>query len=145
MAAIKRETYPLLRDHNGNVLSWKVDKIPKTSPLEGEALTAKKGFEEACRKGLSSIILEGHSLNVIQAIKAYPKRVEWRIFEDIVDIHSLLHQFQQSKTSHVSRDANLVEHRLARWAASEFSSEGTPRYSEHISLLSWLFSGADPP
>ncbi|KAB1219878.1 hypothetical protein CJ030_MR3G009520 [Morella rubra] len=69
-------TTAILRDHNGNVLSWKVYKIPKTSPLEGEALAAKKGFEEACRKGLSSIMLQGDSLNVIQAIKAYPTRVE---------------------------------------------------------------------
>ncbi|KAB1221853.1 hypothetical protein CJ030_MR2G003997 [Morella rubra] len=58
-----------------------------------------------------------------------------RIHEDIGDIYNLLLKFQQSKFSHIPRDANSVAHQLARWTASKFSSGGTPPAPDHNTLV----------
>lgn len=78
---------------------------------------------------------------VIKAIRSWPKISEQRILSLVQEIHDMGSRLHSWQASHVHRDANSLVHHLARWAAAEFSSIGTPSSCEHSLDLSWLYAG----
>lgn len=97
-----------------------VKKIDGICPLKGEMQAAMLGLEEAYRRGIENIILERDSETVIKAIQCYPKRVEWRIHDEVGGMLQLFKHCRNWNVNHVPRDANSLAHHLARRAASNF-------------------------
>jgi ribonuclease HI len=81
-------------------------------PVVGEALAALHTVEFCRHNGFSSIVLEGDSLLVVQAINN--TGVNWsRIGFIIDDIRNILKGFQWWKICHTKRQGNRVAHTLA--------------------------------
>lgn len=81
-AAIRQDfsaTVAVSRDSHGRVVHAAVGRVDCSKPTEGEAEALKLGIGEALKRGFISVILEGDSLRVMEAINAFPKKVDWRI------------------------------------------------------------------
>lgn len=113
------------------MLHSEAKRILGSDPEVGEAKAMKLGMVEAVKQGASSIIMEGDSKGVVYAITHFPRRVNWRIHTIVGEIHGWLTQVNEWKYQHTRRGANNAAHCLARWAASEASSVGSPFVFEH--------------
>lgn len=71
--------------------------------------------------------MEGDTIVVINPIHFYLRR-RWRIHNQMENIHGDLRRIPHWKVNHVNRDANMMEHHLAHWAAFKIRSGGHPFY-----------------
>lgn len=67
-----------------------------------------------------AVIVEGDALEVIDALKAFPRRTNWRIHNAIMEIYGLFRQLEYWKRQHTKRGSNMSRC-LSRWATSEFN------------------------
>ena len=93
-------------------------------PLLAEAKAALLAVRKAFEVGFHSIVLEGDSLLVIQAIQNLPSAQIWTIDSVIFDIQSLLAKFSFWNASHACRELNTAAYSIARWALS-YNCSGT--------------------
>ena len=106
------------RDHRARVLFiWTVvhDLI---DPLLAEAKAALLAVRKAFEVGFHSIVLEGESLLVIQAIQNLLSAQIWTIDSVIFDIQSLLAKISFWYASHAYMELNTTAHSIARWTLS---------------------------
>jgi ribonuclease HI len=84
-------------------------------PTTAEVMAAWQMVEICVRLGFSEIILEGDSMEVVQALNQEDS--SWGRYGFFInDAKILLQQVQHWKVSHVKRTANEVAHRLAKYA-----------------------------
>ncbi|KAB1227615.1 hypothetical protein CJ030_MR1G002132 [Morella rubra] len=69
----------VVNNSNGDVLHAAVEKISNSDPTKGEPEAARLGTMEATRHGHKNIILEGDFQKVIDELKNFPRRTDWRI------------------------------------------------------------------
>uniref|UniRef100_A0A2N9HPK1 Reverse transcriptase domain-containing protein n=1 Tax=Fagus sylvatica TaxID=28930 RepID=A0A2N9HPK1_FAGSY len=112
------------RDHKAKVLFIWSAVHDLIDPLLAEAKAALLAVNKAFEAGFQSIVLEGDSLLVIQAIQNLPSTQIWTIDSVIFDIQSLLAKFSFWNASHAYRELNIVAHSIARWALS-YNCSGT--------------------
>lgn len=80
-----------------------------------EALVALSGLHMIFHLGISGLILEGDSLNVMEAVKS--RALSFSTLEPLIqEIHHLLTHFKDFELSHVGRLGNEAAHLLARYA-----------------------------
>lgn len=58
-------------------------KMYEMEPVEAKAAAALFGIMEAHKRGFHDIIIEDSSTIVTNAIRSYPRQVEWKIHETI--------------------------------------------------------------
>jgi ribonuclease HI len=104
----------IIRDHNGHVQAAKCMRINGAqTPVVGEALAAVAAMEFGKEQGMSDIILEGDSLQVVLAIKEEGPNLQ--IYGHIVDdVKLLLNSCRSWMVGHVRREANRAAHGLAK-------------------------------
>lgn len=106
----------IIRDHHGFVIAAQCKKIPIIQePVMVEA-TAAREVVEFCRDvGIQDVIMEGDSLQVVQAFE--DPGVNFRPFGQVVeeDAKSILGKLRSWKINHVKRDANMAAHTLAKF------------------------------
>ena len=122
------------RDHKAKVLFIWSAVHDLIDPLLAEAKTALLAVNKAFEAGFQSIVLEGDSLLVIQAIQNLPSTQIWTIDSVIFDIQSLLAKFSFWNASHAYRELNIVAHSIARWALS-YNCSGTFPISAILSTV----------
>lgn len=66
--------------------------------------------------GLHNVIVEGDSLNVVNAINGDGRSIEWQGRQDILECRKLLVASSFWYVYHVSRCRNGAAHNLAKWA-----------------------------
>ena len=119
----------IFRDSNGKCISWKGEKIGKTTILVAETIALRNAIIEAKRLNFSQVHLEGDNSTVIEAVqgsRSYP----WEIERLICDIQMCLRSFDTWKISHEFREAN----RAADCIAKAFNSL-TPTSSNFLCNL----------
>lgn len=116
----------VLRNERGEEIHHAMEKRPTEEATVGEAKAARLGVSEALKKGYKKIILEGDSLQVRNAIKGFPRRMDWNIHNIISDTDGKLQQLDEWKVGHIRSGVNNVVHCPAHWALSEFSSGSNP-------------------
>ncbi|KAB1220323.1 hypothetical protein CJ030_MR3G019069 [Morella rubra] len=114
----------ILRDSQGQIVGVCVNQTQVDEPLKGEAFAAPTGVDEAIRRGFKDIIVEGDSLQLIDSLRKFPARVDWRIFSRVNDIVRSLSRLDSFSFQFVNRGANEEAHHLARWAISVIMSGG---------------------
>jgi ribonuclease HI len=102
------------RDQMAKLLFIWTDLIKLDDPLMAEANAALLATRKATEVGFQSVIVEGDSLKVIQAIQGIPEVYIWSIDNVIFDIRSLLSKLSFWNASHVFRELNTVAHSVAR-------------------------------
>ena len=102
------------KDHRARVLFIWITMHDLTDPLLAEAKAALLAVRKAFEAGSHSIVLEGDSLLVIQAIQNLPLAQLWTIDSVIFDIQSLLANFSFWYASHACRELNTAAHSIAR-------------------------------
>lgn len=80
----------ICRDSSGQVVHAAVRRVACSESTERKAEALKLGIGEALKKGFTSVILEGDSLSVMEAVKAFPLKVDWHVHNIIQEIHALL-------------------------------------------------------
>ncbi len=80
-----------------------------------EASAALLASRKAGDMGFPSVILEGDSLKVIQAIQGIPDTQNRSIDNVIFDIRSILSKLSFWSASNVFRELNSAAHSIARW------------------------------
>lgn len=102
------------RDHAGQILGTVSIPFPGLfSPRTAEALGFREALITAANKGFSSIIVEGDSIQIVQALTQVGKS-----FSDCSSILSdcleLIHLFSSCVIKYVKRSFNRVAHSLAK-------------------------------
>ena len=115
------------RDHKAKVLFVWTDLIDSTDPLLAEARAALLAIQKILEAGFSSIILEGDSLLVIQAIQSIPNIIFY--------IKSILANFSFWLASQAYRELNTTTHSVARWVLNCKCSGTFPISSIPASVL----------
>jgi ribonuclease HI len=112
----------IARDHNRNIVAaFVATRLYITDPSSAEALAAWKMAELCVMLGLNNVLLEGDSLEVVQAL--CKEDSTWGRYGALISDAKLLLQHVQNWTvCHVKREANEVAHKLAKLAFS-FSEE----------------------
>jgi hypothetical protein len=106
------------RDYRARVLFIWTAVYDLIDPLLAKAKATLLAVRKAFEVGFHSIVLEGDSLLVIQAIQNLPNAQIWTIDSVIFDIQSLLAKFSFWYASHTCRELNTAAHSIARWALS---------------------------
>lgn len=103
-------------DHEGRVVAVLCAPMPYVhDPTVAEALAAWRLAELCIQLGHDKIILEGDSLEVVQAFRK--ESHYWGRYEHIVDdAKALLDSSAQWVIQHVRRSANAAAHHLAKYA-----------------------------
>ncbi|KAB1203086.1 hypothetical protein CJ030_MR8G005520 [Morella rubra] len=104
----------VLKDHRGLVVGAVVKKLPKVDPEDGEIWAAQIGLEEARRCGFRKILVEGDSIRAIDAIRSFPKQLNWRSYGRIGDMVNCSSSFDSCRFYFVNRSVNVEAHHLAR-------------------------------
>ncbi|XP_059442109.1 uncharacterized protein LOC132174476 [Corylus avellana] len=112
----------IIRDHNGSVCAAKCLKVEGIQePVVGEAQAALAAVEFSRELGYQDVILEGDSLQVVQALKE--EGINWRSYGQIVDdARVLLGTCRSWMVHHMRRGANQAAHSLAKeslWHSSD--------------------------
>jgi hypothetical protein len=100
----------IIRDHRGLVCAAKCIRFDRAyEPVIGEAMAAV----ELCKEiDLHDVILEGDSLQVVQALKE--RSPSWRVYGHFIDVtKNLLGSCRSWMVQHVRREANQAAHGLA--------------------------------
>jgi hypothetical protein len=113
----------IARDHNGSaVVMLCASKEFISDPAMAEAVAAWRTVELACSLDLESIMLEGDSLEVVQALKKNGSC--WSSYGQVVnEMKMLLEHFQVWEVNHVRRVANNAAHCLAKLALVQVRRE----------------------
>jgi hypothetical protein len=108
----------IARDHNGSIVAvLEASRKFITDPTTAEALAAWKMAELCVRMQLDNVVLEGDSLEVVQALNN--KDCSWARYGTLInDAKLMLLCVQQWSIIHVRRQANGVAHRIAKMALS---------------------------
>lgn len=110
----------IVRDSKGlviAVMSKTVEGFP--APVIAVAMGALQAAEFSIDLGIRYVILEGDSLQVIQAING--KGDQWIPYGQIVaDLQMVFSSFRIWEAIHTKGDANGAAHRLAKIAVQEF-------------------------
>jgi hypothetical protein len=106
----------IARDHHGTILVVLVtSRLFITDPTTAKVLVAWKMAELCVKLGFNDVLLEGDSLEVVQAL--CKEECIWGRYETLInDSKLLLQQVHAWKACHVKRSANEVAHRLAKLA-----------------------------
>lgn len=107
------------RDNEDNVSTSKCASKPYiTDPAVAETSVAWLTVEFSQQLGYTNVILEGDSLEVIQALRS--EESSWNQYgvcgHLMEDAKNLLHSCQVWRVNHVKREANEIAHRLAKRA-----------------------------
>ncbi|KAK9986551.1 hypothetical protein SO802_031502 [Lithocarpus litseifolius] len=106
----------VVRNERAEVLASLVAKGPPVqNSEEAELLACRKALEFAVDAGFMDVVLEGDSLNVMQAIST-GRANRSRLGHIYEDIQCLAAGFRSYSVSFVKRSANGVAHALARFA-----------------------------
>ncbi|XP_041017966.1 uncharacterized protein LOC121260189 [Juglans microcarpa x Juglans regia] len=104
------------RDHEGRIIaSKKVAKAGCVIPLLAEAIGAYQGVKLASEMNLESVIFEGDSLQVVQAINLHKERWD-NVGLVLDDTRMLLAQVVHWQFNFVKRNGNELAHCLAKKA-----------------------------
>jgi ribonuclease HI len=105
-------------DYNGQIcLAFTDCRRFITDPTTAEALAAWRMADICVRLGFTEVILEGDSLEVVQALNR--EEPSWGRYGSLInDAKRLLQQLHNWKVCHVRRKANEATHRLAKFAFS---------------------------
>jgi hypothetical protein len=114
------------------------DLIQLYDPLMVEANAALLAARKATEMGFQSVIVEGDSLKVIQAIQGIPEAYIWSIDNVIFDIRSLLSKLSFWNASYVFRELNTAAHSVARWALSCNLAWELSQSPPFLPLFSWI-------
>lgn len=76
---------------------------------------------------------------MVKVVQNYPRKVEWRIQNTMVDIHSKLSQLGKWKMQNIGKGANRVAHQLVPWAASIINNGDHSVVPEHLWDLTWKY------
>ncbi|KAJ1382232.1 Ribonuclease H domain [Sesbania bispinosa] len=104
----------VLRDHEGRWTDGFSACIADGDPLRAELLAAKEGLILAWSKGITSLICESDSLDVVQNLDNYMESVMHPHKDILSIIKKLLQKNWQVSITHVYREANLVADKLSR-------------------------------
>lgn len=122
-AAIDRDTKRMgvgviARDESSTVLvSMCTTVLSIMDPTLVEAVVAWKAVELCCEYGFQRVILEGDTLEIIQALRNAES--SWRRYGQLLmDMRTKLNSLQFWMAHHVKSTANKVSHRLAKTALS---------------------------
>ena len=102
------------RDHKAKVLFVWTDPIDSTDPLLAEASAAFLVARKIHEAEFSSVILEGDSFLIIQAIQSIPNAKLWAIDNVIFYIKSIFTNFSFWLASHAYRELNTAAYSVAR-------------------------------
>lgn len=102
------------RNEKGQIVAGLAKIFPATSPLMAEALSFREPLTFAGSMGMTRIIVESDSLELVQACRN--KIVRGEVFNIVKDIVFLKTQFQHSAFTWVSRVGNGVAHQVAHLA-----------------------------
>jgi hypothetical protein len=104
----------IARDHTGSVLFAVCASRPHvTEPTTAEAVAVWKLADVCSSLGLSKIVLEGDSLEVVKALQM--EGPCWSRFGIMInDIKILLNSLQEWCVCHVKRMENMAAHKLAK-------------------------------
>jgi ribonuclease HI len=103
-------------DHRGFVIAAQGRQVyGQPEPVHAEAMGALMAAELCRDLGLLDVMLEGDSLQVVQALKCMSQN--WSPYGQIVeDARSVLYTSRSWIVSHVKREANSAAHYLAKYA-----------------------------
>ncbi|KAI8549830.1 hypothetical protein RHMOL_Rhmol06G0055900 [Rhododendron molle] len=102
------------RDHKGQILGMaSIPSMGLLSPRSVEAMGFREALVFAANSGLSHIIIEGDSLEVVQALIQEGKSLS-DCSSILLDCIELLPLFSSSHFTHVNRSCNRVAHSLAK-------------------------------
>ena len=104
------------RDHMANLLFVWIEIITSADPLIAKARAALLATRKLLEVSLPSVLFEGDSLVVIQAIQGISSAQYWAINSFIKYISSLISSFSFCNFTHVYRELNSLAHALAKWA-----------------------------
>jgi hypothetical protein len=106
------------RDHNGQICLAVADcRRFLTDPTSAEALAAWKSATLCVRLGFPDVLLEGDSLEVVQALNR--EESTWGRYGALInDTKHQLQQLNSWRVCHVKRQANEAAHSLAKFAIS---------------------------
>ncbi|KAJ1394706.1 Ribonuclease H domain [Sesbania bispinosa] len=111
----------VLRDHEGRWIDGFSACIADGDPLRAELLATKEGLILAWSKGITYLICETDSLEVVQSLDNYMES-SMHPHKDIPSfIKKLLQKEWQVSIIHVFREANLVADKLSRLGDPSFS------------------------
>ena len=105
----------VIRDCSGSVLtsySKKISQAFKSSEVEALAVVTALSF--ATKVGITEVVLEGDSMEVIQAL-IQPGSTLSSIGPWIDDSKVLANDFVQLQYSRIRRECNMLTHSLARY------------------------------
>ena len=105
----------VIRDCSGSVLtsySKKISQAFKSSEVEALAVVTALSF--ATKVGITEVVLEGDSMEVIQAL-IQPGSTLSSIGPWIDDSKVLANDFVQLQYSHIRRECNILTHSLVRY------------------------------
>ncbi|XP_042942901.1 uncharacterized protein LOC122277084 [Carya illinoinensis] len=104
----------LVRDCQGRVLgSVRANRKLKLSPLDAEAYALLVASQFCKDSGLSELVLEGDSMQVVLKMKNSVR--DWSQASLILEeAKSILNSFTSWKIEHTKRDANMAAHLLAK-------------------------------
>jgi hypothetical protein len=105
----------LVCDHEGKVKVAKcVMKALIIDPIVAEGVRAWLSVELCHQLGFQRVVLEGDSLEIIQALC---KEKCWSSYGHLInDVKTLLHVIPQWEIHHVRRYSNIAVHRMAKMA-----------------------------
>jgi hypothetical protein len=86
-------------------------------PATAEALAARRAVELSLSLGITQLILEGDSLQIVQAIQGI-SNAQYMYGIIVEDLKALLRGFINYKVIFVPREANGKAHKLAKLALS---------------------------
>lgn len=89
----------IFRNSDGKVVHGAAGWITGDDPTACEAEAMKMGVEEAVKSGFRSIVLEGDSKRVIDAINQFPRRIDWHIHDTIREIIGSLVRWTNGRVS----------------------------------------------
>ena len=120
-----------MRDSDGKALAMMCDSLDLIQdPVLAEVLAARRAVELCLLMGIRKIILEGDSLQVVQALQA-SKGGHSIIGPIVEDAQHLCRRFSVFTLQHVPRGANGEAHNLAKLA---FLREGHTVWRDNFPL-----------
>lgn len=104
----------LIRNSRGEVVAAFSSSIPYVQdPDAAETIALWKAILFCLDRGFQSVILEGDSLHVVEALRQEGR--SWQRFGQLIeDSRLMLHSLSSFEVCHVSREANQAAHLLAK-------------------------------
>lgn len=113
----------MVRDWRGAFVHAKLNQGLATSPLMPECLAAKMALTTAKDLGLTCLVLQGDSLDVISLLQNPLEDTPWIISTLIQDCLSIIKTFTVFRCLHVRHCANSVANHIVKHGVSSFRLE----------------------